>query len=375
MNPDRLEVSIDRQELTLFRGGETLLTFPVSTAAKGAGFVEGSHRTPTGRFRVCEKIGDGAQPDTIFRGRKPAGTWDGSACDKDLVLSRILRLDGLDPENANSLDRYIYIHGTNHEEALGQPASCGCVRLSREHMIELFDEVELETEVTIHPPTLRRGKLVFFDCDSTLSTIEGIDELARAAGPEKFAEVEALTHAAMNGEIPLDEVFPKRMGILAPDQDTCDAIARTYVETLTPGIEGLITRLRADGWTPVILSGGFAPLIRPLAEHLGIRHIEAVPLFMDDEGHYSGYGRDYPTTRNGGKPEIIREWKQAMLPERVVMIGDGISDLESRNECDLFVGYGGVVERSAVKKDADLWITDFTDLDIMKLNRGRNELG
>lgn len=367
MNADRIEVSIDRQELTLIRGGETVGVWPVSTAEKGVGFTEGSFRTPTGRFKIGEMIGDGATPDTIFRGRLPDGTWDGTADARDLILSRILRLEGLDPENRNSLERFIYIHGTNHEERLGQPASCGCVRMSREDSITLFDMVEPEVEVIIHPPTGRRGKLIFFDCDSTLSSIEGIDELARAAGPEAFARVEALTHAAMNGEIPLDEVFPKRMECIAPDRELCDRVAKQYIDTVTPGAAALIGDLQSAGWTPVILSGGFEPLIRPLAAELGIRHVEAVPLHFDDEGNYSGYGRDYPTTRNGGKPEIIKEWKQALLPEKVVMVGDGISDLESGDACDLFIGFGGVVEREAVKSGSGLWITGFEQLAVDKL--------
>ncbi|MCH7227359.1 HAD-IB family phosphatase [Haloferula sp. A504] len=362
MTPVRLEISIDRQELTLLAGETVLQRWPVSTAAKGVGFDEGSYRTPTGRFRICEKIGDGVPADTIFRGRKPHGLWKGGHDDCDLILSRILRLEGLDPENRNSFDRYIYIHGTNQEEQIGAPASCGCVRLKRRDMIDLFDRVDCGAEVVIHPPTRPRGKLIFFDCDSTLSSIEGIDELARAAGPEVFEQVESLTHSAMNGEIPLDEVFRRRMECLAPDRGLCEQVARRYVETLTPGSVELLDALREEQWTPVILSGGFAPLIEPLATRLGIRHVEAVPMFHDDEGRYTGYGEDYPTTRNGGKPEIIRTWKQACLPERVVMIGDGISDLESREACDLFIGYGGVIERARVKQDADLWITDFRQL-------------
>ena len=362
MKPDRIEVSIDRQELTLLAGDKIVQRWPVSTATKGVGFDEGSYRTPTGRLRVCDKIGEGAPVNTIFRGRKPDGTWNGQDDHHDLVLSRILRLEGLDPENTNSFDRYIYIHGTNHEKKIGTPASCGCIRLNRQDMIDLFDRVEPGIEMIIHPPTKSRGKLIFFDCDSTLSSIEGIDELARAAGPEVFKQVEALTHSAMNGEIPLDEVFPRRMECIAPDRELCDRVAQQYIDTVTPGVAELLDSLREDAWTPVILSGGFAPLIRPLAEQLGILHVEAVPLFHDDQGNYFGYGTDYPTTRNGGKPEVIRTWKQALLPEKVVMVGDGISDLESREACDLFIGYGGVIEREPVKQSADCWITDFSQL-------------
>lgn len=363
MNDLRLEVSVDDQLLRLFRGMELVRSFPVSTAAKGVGFTPGSHRTPTGRFVVVQKIGDGMPEGTIFVAREPAGLWQaGDTPDKDLVLTRVIRISGLDPASANTFDRFIYFHGTNREDLLGRPASCGCVRLSNRDIIELHDLVEPGMQVEILPPLQPRGKLIFFDCDSTLSTIEGIDELGRARGPEAFRMVEHLTHQAMNGEVPIGEVFGRRMEIIRPDRATADAIARLYVETIVPGVPEAIAWLKSAGWTPVIMSGGFAPLIEPLAKALGIDHVEAVPLHFDTEGRYAGYGEDYPTTRNGGKPEIVREWKQALLPECVVMVGDGVSDLETKPEVDLFVGFGGVVARDAVRRGADAWLTDMSHL-------------
>jgi phosphoserine phosphatase len=371
MNDLRLEVSIDDQRLRLFRGADLEREYAVSTAAKGVGFTEGSHRTPTGRFVIVQKIGGGQPAGTIFKSREPVGRWQpGSDCGRDLVLTRIVRISGLQPENANSFDRFIYFHGTNQEDLLGTPASCGCIRLSNADIIDLHDRVEPGMTVEIHPPARRRGKLIFFDCDSTLSSIEGIDELARARGPEVFALVEHLTHQAMNGEVPIGEVFGRRMEIIRPDRASADAVARQYLETILPGVPQVISSLKEAGWTPVILSGGFAPLIRPLADALGIRDVEAVPLHFDDNGNYAGYGEDYPTTRNGGKPEVIREWKRAMLPEVVVMVGDGVSDLETKPEVDLFVGFGGVVPRTAVQRGADAWLTCMSDFGKVMLPGG-----
>jgi phosphoserine phosphatase len=362
MSDLRIEVSVEDQELHLIEDGIVIHTFPISTAAKGVGFQNNSYRTPTGNFRIIEKIGEGAAPYTSFKSRIDHGSWDGCDCNHDLILSRILWLDGIDDENRNTKKRFIYLHGTNHESKLGTPASRGCVRMAPKDIIELFNLVDIGTPVTIHPPTRPGGKIIFFDCDSTLSSIEGIDELARARGPEVFAKVEALTNAAMNGEIPIQDVFPKRMDIIRPDRALCDEIAELYVKTVTPGTKSVIEELRNQGWTPVILSGGFAPLIMPLAAHLGIDHVEAVPLKFDEEGNYAGFDDQYPTTRNGGKPEIIREWKAALLPSRTVMVGDGISDLESRVETDIFIGYGGVVARDAVRQKADIWITEMPEL-------------
>lgn len=362
-----LEVSIDAQTLRVIEGDQCIRLFDISTATKGMGFVMDSHRTPTGQFRIAEKIGVGEMSGTIFKQRVPAGLWHpGAFVEGDLVLSRILRLEGMEPENANTMERFIYIHGTNHEDQLGQPASHGCIRLGNAGMIELFDMATTGMKVEILPATKRRGKLLFIDCDSTLSTIEGIDELARGKGDEVFAQVVNLTNAAMNGEVPITEVFPRRMEMIRPDRALCDAVAAHYVETIVPGAVEMIREMKEAGWLPVILSGGFAPLIEPLARHLGIAHVEAVPLYFHKDGSYKGYGEDYPTTRNLGKNEVIREWKQALLPQRVVMIGDGISDLETKPDVDIFIGFGGVVARQKVESGSDHWLSDMSEISMLK---------
>ena len=160
------------------------------------------------------------------------------------------------------------------------------------------------------------------------------------------------------------------MEIIGPDRATADAVAQRYLETMVPGAPEVIARLKAEGWTPVILSGGFAPLIQPLAQRLGIDHVEAVPLHFNEAGEYAGYGTDYPTTRNGGKPEIIREWKQALLPEVTAMMGDGVSDLEAKGEVDLFIGFGGVVPREAVRQGSHVWLTTMADFGNVDLPAG-----
>ena len=361
-SPRHLVVSIDDQKLRVYQTDQCLREFAVSTAAKGLGFQRDSYRTPVGRFRVCEKIGGGQAGGTIFKCRVPAGGWHpGEAAEEDLVLTRILRLEGLAAENANTLERCIYIHGTNREDQIGEPASHGCIRLRNSDIIELFDMVAEGARVEILPATKRRGKLLFIDCDSTLSAIEGIDELGRARGGQVFAQVAALTDAAMNGEVPIAEVFARRMEMIRPDRALCDEVAQRYVDAIVPGVGEFIGEARQNGWLPVVLSGGFVPLIMPLARVLGIDHVEAIPLFFHEDGTYAGYGSDYPTTRNLGKNEVIREWVRALLPERVVMIGDGVSDLETKPDVDVFVGFGGVVARPLVKHGCDFWITDLID--------------
>lgn len=143
-------VSIPSQRLwVLDERGNVLREYPVSTAAAGPGVEENSNRTPTGRLRVARKIGRGAPPDAMFKSREIVGFWDGQPLEEDGILGRILWLEGLDPENANTFRRYIYIHGTNHEDKIGEPASHGCVRMTRADVVELFDLVEEGTPVTI----------------------------------------------------------------------------------------------------------------------------------------------------------------------------------------------------------------------------------
>lgn len=373
-SPRRLIVNLDDQTLNVFEGDTCRRRFTISSAVKGMGFALGSYRTPTGRFRIAGKIGAGEPDGTIFKERVPAGLWRPDDEEQgDLILTRILLLDGMDPENANSLARYIYIHGTNQGNQLGQPASQGCIRLGHQEMGELFEMVEVGDELIIHPAEQRRGKLFFIDCDSTLSTIEGIDELARARGNEVFERVVALTHAAMNGTVPIREVFFRRMEMIRPDRVLCDEIAQLYVTTQVPGMLEMIQELKQEGWTPVILSGGFAPLIQPLASLLGIAYVEAVAIYFNEDGSYKGYDEAYPTTRNLGKNEVIREWKKAMLPERVVMMGDGVSDLETQPDVDLFIGFGGVVVRPMVKNHCDYWLADIHKKPIWKdvMSHGR----
>lgn len=156
-----IEVSIDDQELRVLEASEIIARFPVSTSAKGTGFKEGSLRTPVGRFRIAQAIGEGEPWGTIFKGRVPVGLWrpgDGSA--GDLVLTRILTLDGLDKRNANTRSRFIYIHGTNDEEHIGQPASHGCVRLHNDDMIRLFDMMTEGDEVHILPAGKRHCRML-----------------------------------------------------------------------------------------------------------------------------------------------------------------------------------------------------------------------
>ncbi len=195
-------------------------------------------------------------------------------------------------------------------------------------------------------------KIIAFDCDSTLSAIEGVDELARLAGPEVFAQVEELTNQAMNGEIAIEEVFGRRLELIQPTRQQCQDIGALYLEHIEPSAKDTISALQNAGWEVIIISGGFKECIIPLAKELNIEKIEAVPLYFHDDGRYAGFDADYPTTRNGGKPEIINEIKNKAQPDRLIMVGDGVSDLETKEFVDIFVAFIKFISRETVTQSA-----------------------
>src|ERR1700720_3247475 len=145
----KIDVSVRDQRLILTRDGEKLRSYPISTSRFGIGTEEGSLKTPLGNFRIAEKIGDNAAPGTIFKARVALGPADPMPAPDDFITSRILWLDGLDEHNANTRDRFIYIHGTKHEDKIGTPASHGCIRMRNDDVVELFELVDETTPVVI----------------------------------------------------------------------------------------------------------------------------------------------------------------------------------------------------------------------------------
>ena len=140
-----IEVNIARQELT-YQGR----TYRISTGAAGTGSEEGSGKTPLGLFEVCSRHGENAPLHTVFRGRLPVGTYPEAAQGNDAILTRILALAGLEPGNANTRSRYIYIHGTNDTERIGTPVSHGCIRLTPQDMLALFAQCPVGEKVKIY---------------------------------------------------------------------------------------------------------------------------------------------------------------------------------------------------------------------------------
>lgn len=190
---------------------------------------------------------------------------------------------------------------------------------------------------------------VVFDCDSTLSEIEGIDELG-AAHRERIA---ALTERAMSGELKLEDVYKLRLELVKPSRERVERLGREYVERMLPHARELVAALRALGKRVAIVSGGVAPAVRAVARELGIGEadVHAVELHFDAHGVYAGFDERSPLARSGGKIDVVRSIGAREDARPLALVGDGITDLEAGEAAggaERFIAYGGVVRRDAV---------------------------
>ncbi len=217
----------------------------------------------------------------------------------------------------------------------------------------------------------RAYDLVFFDCDSTLTCIEGIDELARLKG--LFDEVQRLTSAAMDGEVHLSSVYDRRLDLLRPTRADLRAIERLYRANEVPDGRELMAALQFLGRQVFIVSGGLALAVIGFGESLGVphEHIRAVDVAFDRlAGRWWDYRMDRagfnpderyldydagPLTETHGKADIVRQLREERAGQ-ALLVGDGVSDLMAQPAVDLLVGYGGVVRRERVAAEADIFI-------------------
>jgi phosphoserine phosphatase len=197
---------------------------------------------------------------------------------------------------------------------------------------------------------------VYFDCDSTLSAIEGVDELLAFAPPSLRASVLELTTKAMEGTLPLAQVYETRLRLLAPRREQLDRIGELYVARVVPDAKALVEALLLLGKQVGIVSGGLLVPVQHVAKHLGIplANVHAVPLLFDDDGAYVDFDHGSPLWKNGGKVEVLQRLPHTHRP--VAFVGDGATDLETKGTADLFIGFGGVAVRAAVREGAEVFV-------------------
>lgn len=155
-----IKINVTEQQLSLFDdAGNLLHQYPVSTSKYGTGSTNGSEKTPLGLHRIKDKLGGAMPVNEVFIGRVPHGNLDeckerGVELPDDVIMSRILWLQGMEPGRnqggyVDTYERYIYIHGTNHEDGIGTPSSIGCIRMRNKDVVDLFRLVEVGSEVLI----------------------------------------------------------------------------------------------------------------------------------------------------------------------------------------------------------------------------------
>jgi len=195
---------------------------------------------------------------------------------------------------------------------------------------------------------------ICFDCDGTLTRIEGIDELARRSGQEDA--IAPLTAAAMEGSLPLEEVYAKRLAIVRPDRDALAWLGQRYVEEIVDGAVETIATLQRLGKPIYLVSGGLLQAVVTLAQALAIplSNVCAVEIYLDSDGNYVGFDADSPLARSDGKAAVCR--RLATRHGVLAMVGDGMTDLNARAGGAYVVGFGGVTHRPVMAEGADCFI-------------------
>lgn len=199
-----------------------------------------------------------------------------------------------------------------------------------------------------------------FDVDSTLVSIEGIDWLSRRRGSDVTGAIEALTRDAMAGRTPLQDVYGRRLQLIAPTLAEIAELAAAYEEAVAPGAADLVHSLREGGVAIRLVSGGLRGAILPLARFLGIdeEHVHAVEVRTDGDGRFASV-IDSPLTTDAGKPAVLAGL--ALAPP-VLAVGDGATDLAMRPFVDAFAAFTGFVRRASVADAADHEFGDFASL-------------
>lgn len=155
-----IKISVSKQQMSLLdEDGAVLHEYPVSTSRYGTGSQNGSEKTPLGLHRIADKLGGAMPVNEVYIGRVPQGNLDecierGVDLPDDVIMSRIMWLEGMEPGRnkggyVDTYQRYIYIHGTNHEDQIGTPSSIGCIRMRNQDVVDLFRLVDVGSEVLI----------------------------------------------------------------------------------------------------------------------------------------------------------------------------------------------------------------------------------
>lgn len=195
---------------------------------------------------------------------------------------------------------------------------------------------------------------VVFDCDGTLSRIEGIDVLAEHAGVAR--EVALLTERAMGVTGITPDIFLQRMNLVKPALHQLVELGQRYFENRIVDVGLVLQAFLSAGKTVYVISAGLNPSVKIFATLLGIpeQQVYAVDVYFDEAGQYVDFDHKAPTARVGGKRKIMSELSQKH--PRLLFVGDGMNDVEARDVVERFVGFGGFRYREKILKQSDFYI-------------------
>lgn len=208
----------------------------------------------------------------------------------------------------------------------------------------------------------RSADAVCFDVDSTVCMDEAVDELAGFLGVG--TQVAQITTKAMGGGMTFQESLKARLDIIKPSrQHICQFITK-HSPQLTEGIKDLVDELKKRRIPVYLVTGGFYTIAETVAEELDVpkENIFANKLKFFYNGTYAGFDESQPTCRAGGKTKVMQILKDKHKYQKLVMIGDGVTDMEACPPADAFIGFGGNQVREKVRMGAKWYVTSFQEL-------------
>ncbi len=197
-------------------------------------------------------------------------------------------------------------------------------------------------------------KNVIFDLDSTLSSIEGIDELGKLRNLGE--RIKRLTRQAMSGRLPFGRVFIRRLNLIKPTQAELAAVGKLYRNSITPGAPELINWLRRRRRANIfVVTAGYTDCSYPLTDYLGIprENVFANRLIFDAGGRFQQVDKTIPLWRDHGKRKIVSQI-MAAHPGKTICVGDSVADWEAAKVTAGFIYFAGVVWRPQVAAKADI---------------------
>ena len=199
---------------------------------------------------------------------------------------------------------------------------------------------------------------VFVDCDSTLTAIEGIDELATAAG--LGPQVAAITEQAMGGKTDLASAFAQRMQIVQPNRKALAWLAERYRATEVAHAAAALRQLVEDGCMVAVLSAGLEPAVKPFVDAMAVpgMQVHAVPVRFAEDGSYAGYDDESLLVAPNGKALLCTRLTKKAGAKKMIMVGDGANDAVTVDAGAIFIQFAGVCDRVQLADRASCRITE-----------------